>query len=505
VTGTTRFLTKPRLRERAIQGSHPRHRSYQMEGLLKRKGHKLANLRRSLGAIETFGFSLSVTAPTLAMAFTTILTARSAGRAAPIAYLIGGAAVTLVALSFVAFGRQIAHAGSVYAYVGSVFGPRWGFVAGWALLLMYVTLLAGSTALAGNFGAAGLGHAGIAGPNIWLIVAIFSAFFAVWLTWRDMQLAARLMLVLEAVSVLAILLLAIVVLTRVPLSLLPFKPEPDRGWAGIGDGIVFAVLAFAGFEGATTLGEETKNPGRSIPKAVLGTVIAATLFYVLVSYAQIVGYGLDHVQALSQASAPLDELSTRFISGTFAGFLDFAAATSSLACAIGCLSAAARMLYALSRSGLAPSLAEVDVKHGTPARSIFVLGAVNLVCLLLWGVRSDATSYSGNIVMIGTLALILVYVSVTGAQAINACHDRRPAWWTIGSLGAVLLLWPLWNSLYPAPPWPGNVWPYVVAAWLALGALIVFLRPSAVRFEFMPPKPSGDLSRESEFPGHLPL
>jgi amino acid transporter len=127
--------------------------------------------------------------------------------------------------------------------------------------------------------------------------------------------------------VLAILLLAIVVLTRVPLSLLPFKPEPGHGWAAVGYGIVFAALSFAGFEGATTLGEETRNPRRSIPTAVIGTVITAALFYVFVSYAQVVGYGLDHVQELSQASAPLDELSTRFISGTFASFLDFAAVT----------------------------------------------------------------------------------------------------------------------------------------------------------------------------------
>jgi hypothetical protein len=96
-------------------------------------------------------------------------------------------------------------------------------------------------------------------PNLWLIVATLGAIFAVWLTWRDVRLAARLMLVLEGVSVLAILLLAIVVLTHVPLSLSPFKPEPSHGWAGIGYGIVFTTLSFAGFESATTLGEETRN------------------------------------------------------------------------------------------------------------------------------------------------------------------------------------------------------------------------------------------------------
>jgi amino acid transporter len=447
----------------------------------------MADLRRSIGAIEAFGFSLSIIAPTLAMAFTTTLTAQSAGRAAPLAYLIGAIIVALVGLSFVAFGRRVAHAGSVYAYVGSVFGPRCGFVAGWALLLMYVTLSAGSTALVGNFGAAALGHAGLEGPHLWLFVAVLGAFFAVWLTCRDTQLAARLMLALEGVSVLAILLLAIVVLTRIHLSLLPFKPEPGHSWAGIGYGIVFAVLAFAGFEGATTLGEETRSPVRSIPKAVMGTVIAAALFYVLVSYAQVVGYGLDHVQVLSQASAPLDELSTRFISGTFAGFIDLAAATSALACAIGSLSAAARMLYALSRAGLAPSLAEVDTKHGTPTRTILVICAMNLACLSLWGARSDATSYSGDLLTIGTLALILVYMGVTVAAAIGALRSRRPVWWITGSLGTVLLLWPLWNSLYPAPPWPGNVWPYVVAAWLVLGTSIVFFWPSTTRFGFTSP------------------
>jgi amino acid transporter len=163
--------------------------------------------------------------------------------------------------------------------------------------------------------------------------------------------------------------------------------------------------------------------------------------------------------------------------GAFAGFLDFAAATSALACAIGSLSTAARMPYALSRAGWVPGLAEVDPKHGTPARSIVAMSAVNLICLLLWGAHSDAISYSGSIVTIGTLAVILVYISVTGAQAIGAFRSRRPVWWMIGSLGAVLLLWPLGNSWYPAPPWPGNVWPYLVAAWLLLGALLVFFPP----------------------------
>ena len=161
------------------------------------------------------------------------------------------------------------------------------------------------------------------------------------------------------------------------------------------------------------------------------------------------------------------------------------------------------MLYAFSRAGLAPGLAEVDQEHGTPARSILVMGTVNLVCLFLWGARSDAVRYGGNIVTIGTLALILVYIGVTASHAIGAFRSRRPVRWMIGSLSAVLLLWPLWNSLYPVPHWPGNIWPYVVATWLVLGVLTAILRPSAIQIHAS--KTGGSLHQQSDLPGPLPL
>jgi amino acid transporter len=425
----------------AVGPSHP-DAAISHDHLQRTKGTRVAGLRRSLGTIGAFGFSLSTLAPTLAMAFTTSLTAKSAGRAAPLTYLVAGAIIAVVGRSFVAFGRRTAHAGSVYAYVGSIFGARSGLVAGWALLLMYLTLLAGATALVGNFAATGLGRTGIEGSNLWLIIAVLAALVAIWLTWRDVRLSGRLTLVLEGTSVLAILLLAMIVLMRVPLSLLPVsaRPGPWLDRDRLRDRVRCAVLRWV---------RERRDIGRGDPKPRAidsngghGTVIAAVLFYVLVSYAQVVGYGLGQVQVLGRAAAPLDDLSTRIISGTFAGLMDFAAAISAFACVVRSLSAASRILYALGRSGLAPSLVEVDAKHGTPVRSIMVVGIVNLLCLLLWGARSDAIGYSGNIVTVGTLSLILVYVSATAAQAVHAFRCRRLVWITC-SLGAVLLLWPL--------------------------------------------------------------
>jgi amino acid transporter len=67
------------------------------------------------------------------------LTAQAAGGAAPLAFAIRTAEMAIVGLSFLAFSGRTAHAGSAYAYVSHTFGRRWGFIAGWALPLTYLT------------------------------------------------------------------------------------------------------------------------------------------------------------------------------------------------------------------------------------------------------------------------------------------------------------------------------------------------------------------------------
>ena len=88
-------------------------------------------LTRKLGLLEAVGVSLSMIGPTLGVAFNTSLVAGAAGPATPLAFAIGTVVIILVGLSFVSFSRDLAHAGSAYAYVRAAFGRRWGFMAGW--------------------------------------------------------------------------------------------------------------------------------------------------------------------------------------------------------------------------------------------------------------------------------------------------------------------------------------------------------------------------------------
>jgi amino acid transporter len=438
-------------------------------------------LKRNLGLIEAIGLSLSIIAPTMAMAFNVTLAVGAAGSAAPLAFGIGTIALAIVGLSFVAFARRVAHAGSAYAYISREFGPRAGFIAGWALMLTYVTYGTGSAVLIGNFIDAALTNYGIVVPNLWIIDSAVASCFAIFLAYRNMRLAARLMLSLEIISVFAIIVLGIIVLVQVNgkggLSAAPFLPDPKFGWSGIGYAMVFAVLSFAGFEGAATLGEETGNPNRAIPIAVFSTVLLAGIFYVFASYIQVVGFGLGNMAVLAKDNAPLNTLALKFGSRGFATILDLAAAISAFSCILGSLSAAARMLFALGRAGLAPTLGQAHRHHGTPGVAVLVIGSTMILGELVWSPFVGAANYYGDTATIGTLALILVYMGVTSAEAIDASRARKWLWSSLGLLGTLILVWPLWNSIYPVPEYPGNLWPYIVAIYLVVGGILLLVRP----------------------------
>jgi amino acid transporter len=333
----------------------------------------------------------------------------------------------------------------------------------------------------GNFTDAAMRNCGVRLSALWIVVGVGTILLAAYCAFRDMKLAARLMLSLEGLSVLAIILLSMIILAKVVgttgLSVEPFVPSNINGWSGVGYGLVFAVLSFAGFEGAATLGEETTNPYRSIPVAIVGTVVLAGLFYVFVSYAQVMGYGLDRMKALASASAPLNDLSIEYVSTNFATAIDIAAAVSAFSCALGSLSAAARLLFALGRAGLARPIGEVHAVHGTPGFAVIVCGGLCLIGILVWAPLRGAENYYDDLATIGTLALIVVYMAMTGAELADALAARRPIWSTFGILGTVALLWPLYNSVYPVPAFPGNLWPYLVVTWLVLGALLPTIRP----------------------------
>jgi amino acid transporter len=444
-------------------------------------------LARRQGLPEALGLSIAVVAPSVGMAFNVVLSVQVAGAAAPLTFLIGTVVMLVVALSFVAFSRRQPHAGAAYAYIAHAFGPWLGVAAGWTMLLAYLGYCTSMGGLIADFLITGLAEAGVHADAAALPIGVAAILVCAWLAWRDARTASRVMLVLELVSMAAILVLALAIFVHVNAahrwSSLPFRAHAaPGGMSALGYGLVFAILSFAGFEGAATLSEETEDPRRTVPLAMLGSVLGSGLFFVVVSYAVVLGFGTDRMSALAASQAPLDELARTNIGPGFALALDLANTVSAFSCILGSLSAAARLLFALGRAGLSRSLATVDSEHRTPARAVVVCTLVALVpfCASLSGVfggRVQPGDYYGYLSTIATLALILVYGAVTVAESVEAARLRRVFWALLGGAGALCLAWALVCSIIPVPAPPANLWPVLVLGWVCIGLILPVIRP----------------------------
>jgi amino acid transporter len=446
----------------------------------------MRSLVSRLSLPEAIGLSLSIICPSVTAAFNITLVVQATGQAAPLAFAVGTLAMALIALSFTAFTHRVAHAGSAYAYISHTFGNRMGFIAGCALLLTYLGFSTGLAALVGSFISAALKGFGIDIGSSWLLIGCASMVLAWWLAYRDMLLAGRLMLALEAAVVIGIIALCVSILMQVRPGMeqtaATFRPSAQfNGWAGLGFGMVFSILSFAGFEGAATLGEETRNPRRNIPIALLATVLGSGVFFVFVAYCEVIGFGPGGIKALGSSEAPLNDLALRYASPRLAILLDLAAAASCFSSVLGSLAAAARMVFALGRGGLSPMLAGVHPEHGTPAPAVSLAALLIILIFLLWAPFAGAGNFYSYVSTIATLALILVYIGVGGAEMVEAWRERRPLWSTVCVLGPVLLLWVLYRNVYPVPEYPNNLWPYVAVAWVIVSWAVTRVRPGITR------------------------
>jgi len=444
----------------------------------------MKSLVKRISWLEAVGLSLAIVAPTLTAAFNVSLVVRFAGPNAPLGFLIAAVAIGFVALAFIGSARRVAHAGAAYAYMTHTFGPSTGFVAGWALSLAYTMFGTSMAALMGSFIAAALRGLGAdIGTHTWIGISVIGTGVAWLLSYRDMRLAGRLMLSIEALAVLAILVLCGLILRAVQ----PNWPDvvqtltPAHGmdaWKGIGYSLVFCVLSFAGFEGATTLGEEAVNPKRVIPIAMLGSVVLCALFFAFIAFVEVMGFGFSNLDALANAEAPLDVLSARYASKSLSIALDLAAAVTCFSGTIGALNAGARILFALGRAGLHAGLAEIHPTFGTPIRASALSAVVVTIPILLFGLSvtpGDLYSYTSTVAV---LLLIVNYAGVGCAEVVEAARERRWVWALACGVGPVLLSWICYRTVVPVPPWPSNLLPYLSLGWVLIAVPLLMFKPA---------------------------
>lgn len=345
-------------------------------------GRSAGRLRRELRQLQTASVSVGVMAPTLAMSVTGAAAAATLGAAAPLAFVVAAVAVALVAYGFIRLAGEFAHAGSVYAFVGRALHPRAGFVAGWALLGTYLVFPPVSVIGVAVFGRALLTVTGVPADVDWYVLALMGLAVIGYLALRGILPSMRSVLAFEVVSVVLILGLMVVIFARVASGSPPggsgdgTVSDVVRLPAGVGVGRLAVAatagfLAFAGFESAGSLGEESLDPRRSVPRALMIAVGVGGVFYVSCMIAQSLGFGTDPrgFAAFRASTAPLGDLAQRYVGTWLAALLDAGAVLSALGAGLGGVIVASRMLFALGRDAVAPRfLADVSPRTNVPPR-----------------------------------------------------------------------------------------------------------------------------------------
>lgn len=446
---------------------------------------------RKLRLWEALALSVGLMGPTLAMSLNGTGVSATVGKAVPLVFLLGFIGVGLVGYGFWRLTQHFNHAGSVYALAGATIGPRAGFFGGFALLGTYLAFLTCTLAATGVFAHAFLDALGLDSTGPWLLVALLAAVGVGALNSRDTRITARTLLIVEGVGIAAMLILAVVIVGRTASGSAPgaqtfdlstFSPA-GTSMDAIMTATVFAFLSWAGFEACASLGEETDNPRRNIPRALAGSVVLTGILFVFMMFAQTIGFGTDAegLKAFAGTESALSDLSGQYIGTWFGLIVAFTAVASAFAAALSSSAAASRIVYALARDGFGPkALARTSPVTGAHPAALWFVGvvsaAINVVSYLAGVSAFDAYYWYATI---GVLCILVAY-AVAGAGVIK---------FTLSGLGTIPrreLVVPMAGITYliyvfvkqsTGQSAPYSYFPWIAGAWCLAGVVIVLAAP----------------------------
>jgi len=425
--------------------------------------------RRHFGPFTLVLFGLAYMAPLIVLGTFGIVAQASHGATAS-SYALALVALLFTAASYCKMAALHPVAGSAYTYVSHAMGRRTGFLIGWAVTLDYlflpmVTWLIGAAYLHDSF------------PML-PMPALVLGFIAITtlLNIVGFRLAKGLNLLLMFVQA-----VVLVLFVKLAIDFIGY-PTPTAMWApfvnpatnisAIAAGAAVAAYSFLGFDAVTTLAEETREPKKTMPRAIWLTALAGGVIFIAASYAaQLAHPGSD----FHDVSAAGNEVALK-IGGQWFGVVFLAGLiVAQLASGVASQAAGARLIYAMARDGVLPRqlLGRLHPKYGTPVGAVILTGLIGLLAL---GLTVESSTSFINFGAFSAFAAVNLSVVAT------ALRERRPmtagtliGWYLAPLAGAAIDIW-LLTQLEPQAIKLGLVWlvvGIVILAWLTRG----FTRP----------------------------
>lgn len=448
-----------------------------------------------LGSADAIAQSLALLALTFAVSAAPASAAATAGIAVPAAYVIAGIGSLCLASVIVRFTRRIAHAGGLYAYIVRGLGPRAGFIGGWMYAIAFAIGISFVLIISADF----LSVVLIANTSIhlgWFPLYCILLALLLLIALADVRLSMRVQLVFAVIGVLTIVALSLVIVAKGGAHGLSWRPF-DLGLAPSTHGLFLAVIlaftGFIGFEAAAVLGEEAAEPRKVIPRAILGTVIVATVYFVFTTWAQAIGYGVSGAGDWAADPTALATLSDHYVGHWFGTLVDIVVVVDSFVAALAGVHLTARTLFAMGRDrGIPRVFAATIPRFRSPYVGIGVSVLLTLVLGATLGRHYGVITYFALMATTGSIGILFVYILVTLAGMVFFWRARRAGesynWLLDVGLPLIAVAvcgYSIYASVFPRPPAPISY-----SLWIALGCLVagllavaglVLTRPDRVR------------------------
>lgn len=402
------------------------------------------------------------------------------------AFVVGAVMILFVGLTYAELTAAMPKVGGEHVYTHRALGPRWSFVASWAIAMGYISVVAFEAValptvleyLAPNYQVGYLWT--IAGWEVyasWAAVGMAGAVLITWLNFVGVKPAALFQMVCTAV--LGVIGLLMITGSFFTLGTSASAPLLVDGWSGIFSVMIMIPFMFVGFDVIPQAAEEINIPYKQIGNILIISVIMASLFYIGVTYGVGHALGMDELKNTKLASA--DAMAAIFNSPLAANILIIGGIGGILTSWNAFMIGGSRILYAMAESDMIPRwFAKLHPKYKTPSNAILFIGILSVAAplfgrkMLVWLVDAGGLNIVVTYLLVSLSFIVLRKKEPDMARPFRA---GKGSW-----IGYVAFLMSIFFAILYLPGMPAAlVWPYewlIILGWWLIGLIYLFRIPN---------------------------